>query len=112
MSCAASLGVFKALESSPELMAEIPAKEQHIRDVLVHPSIEKISGKGLMYCLWLKPQIDSFAVIARLEEEGLITNSFLFAENAIRITPPLTITNEELDKGLKLILRVIEELSA
>jgi acetylornithine aminotransferase len=65
-----------------------------------------------MYCLWLKPQIDSFALIARLEEEGLITNSFLFAENAIRITPPLTITNEELDKGLKLILRVIEELSA
>jgi acetylornithine aminotransferase len=65
-----------------------------------------------MYCLWLKPQIDSFEVIARLEDEGLITNSFLFAENAIRITPPLTITNEELDKGLKLILRVIEELSA
>ncbi|MDE0987376.1 MAG: hypothetical protein OSA02_07620, partial [Schleiferiaceae bacterium] len=66
----------------------------------------------LMYCLWLKPEIDSFAVIARLEEEALITNSFLFAENAIRITPPLTITTEELDSGLKLILRVIEELSA
>ena len=65
-----------------------------------------------MYCLWLKPEIDSFAVIARLEEEALITNSFLFAENAIRITPPLTITTEELDSGLKLILRVIEELSA
>jgi acetylornithine/succinyldiaminopimelate/putrescine aminotransferase len=93
-------------------MAEIPTKEQHIRDVLVHPNIEKISGKGLMYCLWLKPEIDGFDVIARLEEKGLITNSFLFAENAIRITPPLTITNEELDKGLKLILRVIEELSA
>jgi acetylornithine/succinyldiaminopimelate/putrescine aminotransferase len=112
VSCAASLGVFEALESSPELMAEIPIKEQHIRDVLVHPSIEKISGKGLMYCLWLKPEIDGFEVIARLEDEGLITNSFLFAENAIRITPPLTITNEELDKGLKLILSVIEELSA
>ena len=65
-----------------------------------------------MYCLWLKPEIDGFEVIARLEDEGLITNSFLFAENAIRITPPLTITNEELDKGLKLILSVIEELTA
>tara|TARA_B100001939_G_scaffold254769_1_gene221660 strand:+ start:14087 stop:15280 length:1194 start_codon:yes stop_codon:yes gene_type:complete len=112
VSCAASLGVFEALESSTELMADIPTKEQHIRDVLVHPSIEKISGKGLMYCLWLKPEINGFHVIARLEEEGLITNSFLFAENAIRITPPLTITNEELDKGLKLILSVIEELTA
>ena len=59
-----------------------------------------------------KPEINGFHVIARLEEEGLITNSFLFAENAIRITPPLTITNEELDKGLKLILSVIEELTA
>ena len=65
-----------------------------------------------MYCLWLKPEIDGSEVIARLEDEGLITNSFLFAENAIRITPPLTITNEELDKGLKLILSVIEELTA
>jgi acetylornithine/succinyldiaminopimelate/putrescine aminotransferase len=111
VSCAASLGVFEVLESSPELMEDIPAKEILIRDVLVHPSIEKISGKGLMYCLWLKPKIDSFAVITRLEEEGLITNSFLFAENAIRITPPLTITKEELDKGLRLILRVIEEFS-
>ncbi len=31
VSCAASLGVFEALESSPELMAEIPAKEAHSR---------------------------------------------------------------------------------
>ena len=64
-----------------------------------------------MYCLWLKTNIDSFAVIAKLEGEGLITNSFLFAENTIRITPPLTITTEELQKGLKLIVRVIEEVS-
>ena len=112
VSCAASLGVFEALESSPELMKDILAKEQHIRDILVHPSIEKISGKGLMYCIWLKTNIDGFAVIAKLEGEGLITNSFLFAENTIRITPPLTITSEELQKGLKLILHVIEEVSA
>ena len=78
MSCAASLAVFEALESSPELMEGILAKE-HIRDVLVHPSIENISGKGHVLPL-ARPKIDSFAVIARLEEEGLITNSFVCRE--------------------------------
>ena len=46
LSCAASLGVFEALESSPELMKDISLKEQHIRDVLVHPSIERLVVKG------------------------------------------------------------------
>ena len=82
-----------------------------IQTKLVHPNIEKISGKGLMYCLWLKPAIDGFEVIARLEKSGVITNSFLFAENAIRITPPLTITKDQLSFGLNSILEVINDLS-
>ena len=111
VSCAASLGVFKGLEEEESLMESIPAKEEMIQTKLVHPNIEKISGKGLMYCLWLKPAIDGFEVIARLEKCGLITNSFLFAENAIRITPPLTITKDQLSFGLNSILDVINDLS-
>jgi acetylornithine/N-succinyldiaminopimelate aminotransferase len=111
VSCAASLGVFEVLEEDVTLMESIPYKEQIIQSKLIHPNIEKISGKGLMYCLWLKPAIDGFKVIAQLEKQGVITNSFLFAENAIRITPPLTITMDQLNFGLNTILEVIDDLS-
>ncbi|MAZ97757.1 MAG: aspartate aminotransferase family protein [Flavobacteriales bacterium] len=111
VSCAASLGVFEVLEEDVTLMESIPYKEQIIQSKLIHPNIEKISGKGLMYCLWLKPAIDGFKVIAKLEKQGVISNSFLFAENAIRITPPLTITMDQLNFGLNTILEVIDDLS-
>lgn len=104
VSCAASLAAFEIIESNENWLKEIPQKSALIEQMMVHPSIKKLSGTGLMYCVTLQDNVDGGAVIKYLEEHGLITDYFLFAGNAIRISPPLPITMDELHSGLTKIL--------
>jgi len=62
---------------------------------------------GLMYCVTLHDHVDAGAVIHHLEENGVITDYFLFAGNAIRISPPLPISTEELKEGLNKIIEAL-----
>jgi len=43
-----------------------------------------------------------------LEEHGVISDYFLFAGNAVRISPPLPISLKELDQGLQTILDALD----
>lgn len=109
VSCAASLAAFEIIESNENWLKEISQKSALIEQMMVHPSIKKLSGMGLMYCVTLQDNVDGGAVIKHLEEHGLITDYFLFAGNAIRISPPLPITMDELRSGLT---RILDALNA
>jgi acetylornithine/succinyldiaminopimelate/putrescine aminotransferase len=108
VSCAASLAAFDIITEHPQWFQEIPAKSALIELKMVHPSIAKLSGTGLMYCVTLKETIDAGQVISYLENHGVITDYFLFAGNAIRISPPLPITTSELTFGLDTILDALD----
>lgn len=85
-------------------------KEKIIRDHLKHPLITEIRGKGLMLAAFT-PSIDiTRQVILQCQDKGLILFWLLFEPYAIRITPPLTISNEELIKGCGIILEVLNGL--
>jgi acetylornithine/succinyldiaminopimelate/putrescine aminotransferase len=107
VSCAASLAAFEVIESNPQWFAEMPEKSELILSTLVHPKIKAITGKGLMFCVHLEESTDARKVIAYLEEHGVISDYFLFAGNAIRISPPLPITKKDLAIGLQTILDAI-----
>jgi acetylornithine/succinyldiaminopimelate/putrescine aminotransferase len=109
VSCAASLAAFEVLEENPLWMSSIPAKSELIKSKLIHPGIKTVTGTGLMHCVHLHDSHDAGKLIRYLEDHGLITDYFLFAGNAIRISPPLPITEVELKFALDLIL---EGLSA
>ena len=47
-------------------------------------------------------------VVEKSLEKGLILFYFLFTKTAIRITPPLTISKEEIKKGCKIIREILE----
>lgn len=95
---------------SSNLMAKIEEKENIIKKHLNHPLIKKINGKGLMLAAILpSPEIVN-NVILKCQEEGLILFWLLFEPSAIRITPPLTIDNEELIKGCEIIIKVLNTL--
>jgi 4-aminobutyrate aminotransferase-like enzyme len=49
--------------------------------------------------------------MAKCMELGLITDWFLFADHCLRIAPPLTISNEEIDKGCSIFLQAIKEVT-
>ncbi|WP_218598950.1 aspartate aminotransferase family protein [Polaribacter sp. NJDZ03] len=86
-------------------------KEALIRKHLVHPSIVEIRGKGLMLAAILEsPELNS-KVILKCLENGLILFFLLFEEKAMRITPPLTISDEEIIKGCNIILKTIDEVT-
>jgi len=87
------------------------AKEQLIRTHLQHPLIKEIRGKGLMLAAILPSKELVNEVILKCQEQGLILFWLLFEPLAIRITPPLTISNEEIIQGCDIIKSVLNSIN-
>ncbi|PNQ73309.1 aspartate aminotransferase family protein [Hanstruepera neustonica] len=93
-----------------DLMIQTLEKEKLIREHLRHPLITEIRGKGLMLAA-MTPSADiTNEVILKAQDEGLILFWLLFEPKAIRITPPLTISNDELITGCKIITSILDSL--
>ncbi|TYA53865.1 aspartate aminotransferase family protein [Formosa maritima] len=106
---AAALATLKEVIKS-DLMARTLVKEKLIREHLTHPLILKIRGKGLMLAAITPSAEITNQLILGCQEEGLILFWLLFEPKAIRITPPLTISNEEIIKGCQIILSVLDKI--
>ena len=85
-------------------------KEKLFRSLLVHPLIEEVRGKGLMLAIMTKSAEITNEVIFKCQEKGLILFWLLFEANAIRITPPLTISEEEIKDGCGIIIEAMNEI--
>lgn len=93
------------------IMNKVLEKEKLFRKLLIHPLIKEIRGKGLMLALIMDtPEIASQVILKSLEK-GLLLFWLLFEGRAVRITPPLTISNTEITKGCQIILEVLHEIS-
>jgi acetylornithine/succinyldiaminopimelate/putrescine aminotransferase len=106
---AACLATLKEITETT-LMAEAIAKEKLFRSLLVHPLIEEVRGKGLMLAAMTKTPEITNEVILKCQDKGLILFWLLFEGCAIRITPPLTISEEEIREGCAIILQVMDEI--
>lgn len=93
-----------------ELIAQTLQKEKLMRKYLQHPLISEIRGKGLMLAAMVETGDLATEVIMRCKDLNLILFWLLFEPRAIRITPPLTISNDEIKKGCDIITDVLEEL--
>ncbi|MFV8372985.1 aspartate aminotransferase family protein [Flavobacterium sp. LB2P74] len=92
------------------LMAQAMEKEKLFRSLLVHPLIVEIRGKGLMLAAMTKSADITNEVILKCQDKGLILFWLLFEGCAIRITPPLTISEEEIREGCSIIIEVMDEM--
>ena len=92
-----------------DLLSESLRKEKIIRKHLQHSSIKEIRGKGLMLIALVESPELAANIILRCLEKGLILFFLLFEGKAMRITPPLTISDEELIIGCAIIIETIEE---
>jgi acetylornithine/N-succinyldiaminopimelate aminotransferase len=106
--CAAGLAAFRALQDE-KMIEGLAQKAARFRELLVHPQILSVSGFGL----WMAVRFSSFeqckAVIDRCIERGVLTDWFLFASDCLRISPPLTISDAEIEKAAAVILQSISE---
>ncbi len=108
VACAAGkAGLEVLLESG--WMDEVKAKEKHLLDTLKHPAILGIKHKGLWMSLqFATPEITK-KIAANCVANGVITDWFLFAEDRIRIAPPLSITMDELKIAVQKVIESIDQ---
>ncbi len=105
---AASYATLKeVLESG--LMSEVDEKEKLFRELLVHPKIKKVNGRGLMLAVELESPKYTLDVAKRCMEKELIVFWQLYRNEFMRISPPLTISKEEIKKGCEIILEALNE---
>ena len=92
-----------------DLISDTLEKEKLFRKLLRHRRIKEIRGKGLMLALILENDKITNHVILSCAKKGLILFWLLFEPQAVRISPPLTITIDEIKKGCGTILEVLTE---
>ena len=95
---------------SSNIMSKIEEKENLIRRILKHKLIIEIRGKGLMLALILKKPDLTKKLVEGCLDNGLILFYLLFEPKAVRITPPLTISENEIKKGCKVILSELDKI--
>lgn len=105
---AASYATLKEVLDSG-LMNEVEEKEKLFRELLVHPKIKKVNGRGLMLAVELESPEYTLDVAKRCMEKGLIVFWQLYRNEFMRISPPLTISKEEIKKGCEIILEALNE---
>lgn len=105
----AALATLKEITES-DLINKTLQKEELIRELLVHPLISEVRGKGLMLAPILSSDEIANELVLRAKDKGLILFWLLFEKKAVRISPPLTISEEELRTGCGIIIDILNEL--
>ena len=106
---AAALATLEEITSS-RLIPETLEKEALIRKYLQHPLIKEIRGRGLMLAVMVDSPEIANKIVLQAKEDGLILFWLLYEPKAVRISPPLTISKEEIEKGCNTILNILNSI--
>jgi len=109
LSCAAAIANLNYLINS-KIIQEVSEKEKLCHTILKHPAIKAFRSKGLLMALKFENEIIAQKIMKRCFENGIITDSFLFSTNCLRVAPPLIISEIELKRACELILKSIKEI--
>ena len=107
VSCAAALATLRVLLREPYI-GQVVEKAELFRELLQHRGIHAVRHKGLLMAVEFSDFTFTRQVIDKCIERGLVTDWFLFADNCLRIAPPLVITEAEIRWACEIILESIE----
>jgi acetylornithine/succinyldiaminopimelate/putrescine aminotransferase len=107
LSCASALA---SLNIIVDLLPALAEKEARIRSALKDiPQVKEVRGKGLFLCAQMPfTETEMNALINRLMQNGFISFYPLFNHAAMCLTPPLTITLEEIDEAMLLFKKAVQ----
>ncbi len=100
--CAASLAMLREITQT-NLLSELRNKSELIRSRINSNNIMAIRNKGLMFAVQLKNFETVQRTIQTALNKGLIVDWFLYNNSAIRLAPPLTITEIEIEKAIQIL---------
>jgi len=105
----AALSTLRTLKKE-ELIEAVAEKEKLFRSLLKHPRIKQINGTGLMLAPIFETEEITNAVVLKSMEKGLLLFWLLWEKKAIRISPPLTISLDEIKSGCAIITEVLDSI--
>ncbi|MBQ0051840.1 MAG: acetylornithine/succinylornithine family transaminase [Treponema sp.] len=108
LACAAGLVVLKELQK-PSFLDSVKEKGEYIRKEIASwkcESLGEIRGKGLMIGVDVVDPKSALELEKKLLENGLLTSTA--GRNTLRMVPPLNISYEEIDEGLKILKKTLE----
>ena len=109
VSATSALATLKVIEDE-QLLAKVEQKGRLIENRLQHSKIIEIRRAGLMLAIELKSEDHVNRVIEYCLEHGVILFWFLSTRNAFRISPPLTITEDQILETTQVILDSLDKL--
>ena len=98
------------LKVATNFVSQIKTKETLFRNELKHPEIIELTGMGLMLAAIVKNSEMVDRIIEECLKKGVLLFRLLWKKNALRISPPLTISEREIKKGCKIIREVLNTL--
>ncbi|WP_438969184.1 aspartate aminotransferase family protein [Nonlabens sp.] len=104
---AAAVATLEAIEQG-KFMEEMLGKELRFRESLQHKNITEIRGKGLMLIALLPDDQFTSQIVNECRNRGVIFFLLLFEKRAIRITPPYTVSDSEIEFACQTLLEVTE----
>jgi acetylornithine/N-succinyldiaminopimelate aminotransferase len=103
--CAGALSVLEQLDDS--LLAEVQKKGAYLRSALEKMSAAaEVRGMGMMLGVGLKEGYQAGELVKALLDKGLL--ALTAGHNTIRLLPPLTISQAELDQGIAILAQVLD----
>jgi acetylornithine/succinyldiaminopimelate/putrescine aminotransferase len=81
--------------------------EKVITEMMVHPKIKEVRVAGALCAVEFGNTALNIDIINACIKEGVVTDWFLHCPTAMRLAPPLIITNKELRAALQIILNAI-----
>ena len=101
--CAGGLAVLQTL-TADGFLASVQEKAAYLREKLAH--VQAVTGLGLMVGIQLDADKKAIDVVNAALEQGLL---LLTAKDRVRLLPPLTISKDELDRGVAILADVLSK---
>ena len=111
LACAAGLVVLETV-SDPAFLDRVNHAGDYIRGKISSwnlPIVKDVRGRGLMIGTQIDPSVKPFDIEVRCLEKGLCTTTA--GSDVVRFLPPLNISDREIDEGLAIYKKVLEEFS-
>ena len=108
LACAAAQVVLDTVNKE-SFLYDVNQKGEYIRNIIRTwdlPIVKEVRGKGLMIGTQIDSSVKPFDIEVKCLEEGLCTTTA--GTDVVRFLPPLNISYDEIDAGLKIYRKVLE----
>lgn len=109
--CAAATAGLKYMKDK-NLIEQVNTKGRLMYDLLSsHPKVKEVRYRGLFFAVDLGKEELVQQVVEKCLKKGVILFWFLSSPSSFRLAPPLTITEQEVKKAIKIIRKVLDNVS-